>query len=228
MLSRVVTYGIAGLISILASTAIHAGDEAEKLYPVDEASRDATLMEFRRELLRAVEARDAAHLESVLSPRVVSSFGGRLGGAEFVRRWQPQSPDSEVWPVLQKILSLGGGFIRSERGVKFCAPYVFTSFPDRHDIFGFGAITAREALLKGEPRGSADTVAVLAYDIVKVNDWRSVAGSDDSARSWVKVTTLDGREGYVPASVIRSPTDYHACFTKARREWKITSLVSGD
>lgn len=225
-MSRVVSVGLAGLILIVTVAAV--GANAEKLFPVDEATRDATLVEFRRSLLEALEARNFALLRQALDPQIVSDLDGAAGTTAFERRWSPASPDSELWPTLRKILSMGGGFLRSEQGVQFCAPYVFTNFPEEYDIYGYGAITAKETALKQAPGMAAPSIGVLSYDIVKVNDWRSVFAPGDASQSWIKVSTLNGQEGYVPSTAIRSPTDYHACFTKTGRDWKITSLISGE
>ncbi len=219
---------IAALLILVVLGAGAFAKDASKLLPVDEADRDTTLVAFRDRLLQAVTKRDPDFLRGIVGEGIVNGLKASVGRAEFERRWQVASPDSEVWSALQTILSMGGGFVRSERGVKFCAPYVFTDFPDNLDIYGYGAITASDAVLKARPRRDGATIKALSYDIVKVNDWRSVPDAGGGAEAWIKVTTLDGKDGYVETRVVRSPTDYHACFTKMRNDWEMTSLISGD
>ena len=107
-----------------------------RLEPVDGAIKDLSFREFRGRLLLAVERHDAEALLETLAPDVLVSFGGEAGPDAFVRSWWPSSPDSGVWAVLGQVLSLGGNF--NSTG-EFCAPYVFSDFPDSLDAFEWQA-----------------------------------------------------------------------------------------
>ena len=72
-------------------------------------------------------------------------------------------------------------------------------------------------------------IASLSYDIVL-----NLSGSDSPERknradsAWVRIRLPDGREGFVSAQFIRSPTDYRAGFKKTGGKWLLTHLVAGD
>jgi len=204
-------------------------EKKQQLLPVDEAERDLSFVEFRQQLQTIIKNRDPEGFVKFVSQQVSGSDGER-GMGNFVKSWKPEAIDSELWPTMEGILNLGGGFVRSERGVTFCAPYVFTNFPDDLDIYGHGAIIADKVPLKSAPIHTAQNVAILSYDLLKVEDWRSVAEkSSNQIISWIKVSTMDGRKGYVDKKFVRSPTDYSACFLfTAKTGWKMTSLISGE
>ena len=157
----------------------------------------------------------------------VSISLSKHGMRDFVKKWQPESSDTELWAVMESILTMGGGFIRSERGVEFCAPYVFTHFPEELDIYGYGAVIKQNVPLKTDSAITSQTVSNLSYDLVKVEDWRSVADkTNGSATRWIKVRTLNGKTGFVDKQFVRSPTDYSACFLYTlNKGWKMISLI---
>ncbi len=197
-----------------------AWGEAGRFPVVDEAVRDETLLAFRERLMQAVAGRDAEFVVSVLD-RDVAVGPGRYGRRAFIETWQPQDVDSPLWQELAGILPLGGAFVRSESGVLFCAPYVFTHFPSTWDRYGMAAVV-RPAELLPEP-GQGTPLARLQQVVVEVQDWRSVAGG------WIEVNTLDGRRGFLPKSVLRSPTDTRLCLLKRRDDrWRIRVLSRDD
>jgi len=204
-------------------------EKQQRLLPVDEAERDLSFVEFRQQLKTTVKNRDPEGFVQFVSQQI-SGMPGKRGMRNFVKTWKPEANDSELWPIMESILNLGGGFVRSERGVTFCAPYVFTNFPDDLDIYGHGAIIADKVPLKAAPIHSAQNVTLLSYDILKVEDWRSVVEkSSNQMTNWIKVSTMDGRKGYVDKNMVRSPTDYSACFLfTAKTGWKMMSLLAGE
>ncbi len=183
----------------------------------DEAVRDETLLAFRERLMQAVAARDAEFVVASLDRRVAVG-GGRHGRRAFVERWQPEDMDSPLWLELAAILPLGGGFVRSESGVLFCAPYVFTHFPSELDRYATAAVVRPASLLPGP--GEGEPLARLDQVLVKVHDWRSVG------EGWVPVETFDGRSGYLRRDVLRSPTDARLCLLKRREAWRIRVLAT--
>jgi hypothetical protein len=101
-------------------------------------------------------SRDYRFLLSHLGPHILTSpfavlagTGGR-GIIRFKKEWHPENPESELWPQLLKILSLGGSFKRGEApyegmapaGREFVAPYVRSQWPVSQypDTEGYGAI----------------------------------------------------------------------------------------
>ena len=213
----------------LASLSVAAPAKPEsRLLPVDEAERDASLVEFREQLLMAIGQRSRSQLLRLTDPAVIADARGASGHAALQERWQLNNQDSEFWGLLEELLTQGGGFLRSEQGVQFCAPYVYTHFPDDHHVKRFGAIVRDHVVLKAEPDTQAKDLALLSYHIVEVGDWSPVAGNAGSdVPVWVAVRTADDVSGYVPATAIRNPLDFHVCFLRNRDRWKLASVLSG-
>jgi len=215
-------------LSLFISTTVLAENQ-HRLLPVDEANRDLSFVEFRQQLKTIIQNRDPEGFLKFVSPQVSGSKDKR-GISHFVKIWEPQANDSELWPTMENIVNMGGGFVRSERGVTFCAPYIFTNFPDDLDIYGHGVIIGDKVPLKSAPLKTSQNLASLSYDLLKVEDWRSVQEkSANQEIRWIKVSTMDGRKGYVDKKMVRSPTDYAACFLfTPKAGWKIVSLVSNE
>jgi hypothetical protein len=199
-----------------------------RLLPVDESDRDPTLIDYLERLQLAIKHREPERLVELVSNQVYNGIGKEEGVRKFAEYWKVDAIDSEIWDVLQPILDLGGGFVRSEKGVQYCAPYVFTEFPVNLDIFDYGAVIVDTTQLMSEPSSSSNLVATLSYHLVKIHDWRSVPDMNQTPDLfWIKVSTLDGQEGFVRRQDIRSPSEYSACFLQNRDgSWKMTSLFS--
>ena len=187
-----------------------------KLMPVDEASKDPSLVAFRDELLAAVRKRDADAVVALADPKIRTSFGGG-GGAAGLKRNLGQPG---VWEDFERLLTQGGAF----QGESFWAPYVYSSWPDAHDAFTSLAITSENVPLRESADANAPVVATLSYDIVqRAGD----VGRDPGA--WQNVKTSDGRTGWVESRFVRSPVGYRAGFLKNKEgKWRMNALVAGD
>lgn len=206
-----------------------------KLYPVDEALKDSSLVAFRQQLISAVDRKDHQFIRSILDPKIVVSFGGDAGIQDFFKFWKPERPESALWEELATILSMGGSFEVRDGEPAFWAPYVFstwdsleTQLKEADDVFTHSAIVAENVEMKANPDAGAAVVGLLNYDVVKVDDEKSVRESGKDQFVWVNVTTVDGRTGYVAGNDVRSPIDYRACFEKKGNRWLMTALVAGD
>ena len=187
-----------------------------KLMPVDEATKDPSLVAFREELLAAVRRRDADAVIALADPKIRTSFGGG-GGAQDLRKNLGQPG---VWEDLERLLTQGGSF----QGESFWAPYVYSSWPEAHDAFASLAITGENVPLRESADASAPAVATLSYDIVqRAGD----VGRDPGA--WQNVKTADDRTGWVESRFARSPVGYRAGFLKNNEgKWRMNALVAGD
>ncbi|MDH3326850.1 MAG: hypothetical protein OEM38_09065 [Gammaproteobacteria bacterium] len=204
-----------------------SADDSYQLLPVDEGVRDQEFVNFRSELLAVVLAREPEVFVTMMDQQILNGLHEPRGMKQFLKKWEPDSIDSELWATLEHILTMGGGFVRSEKGVEFCAPYVFSHFPDNLDIFAYGAVIGGDVALKAEPSASSATQKYLSYDLLTVLDWVSTQDESGSGESWLKVTTLKGDKGYVDRQLVRSPSDYSVCFLKTdNRGWKINSLLT--
>lgn len=184
-----------------------------KLAFVDEASRDASFAAYRDRLLAAVRTRDAQTVLALSDPNVRTSFGGGGGRADL-----EQALREEVWGELEQILSLGGTF----RDGMFWAPYVYSAWPESHDAFETLAAIADDVPLRRSADANAAAIATLSRDLV------TRASEPGDAGAWTKVTTADGKTGFVESRFVRSPVGYRAGFTRTADGWRMTALVAGD
>jgi hypothetical protein len=193
-----------------------AGVTGPKLTPVDEATKDPTLVAFRDELLAAVRKRDAGAVVALADPKIRTSFGGGGGTADLRKALARPG----MWEDLEQLLTMGGKFV----GTSFWAPYVYSAWPDREDAFESLAVIAENVPLRQLADANARAVATLSYDIVQR---AKPASGNESA--WQHVQTADGKTGFVESRSVRSPVGYRAGFLKnADGKWKMNALVAGD
>lgn len=187
-------------------------------FPIDEADADPGFLAFRTLLLEAVRARDSAFVLRVLDPDIKLSFGGEHGVADFRTIWRPDSAGSELWPLLEDLLTHGGRFFGDST---FYAPYTFNALPDSLDPFTH-AIAADSAVpVRASPQDTAGIVARLRYHIVRVDRYYEPG-------EWVPLPLASGDTGYVAARDLRSPVGYRAGFAKRGGRWYLVFLLAGD
>ena len=162
----------------------------------------------------------------MLDPKITNSFGGEGGIDEFREPWKLNEPGTLVWKPLEQVLVLGGSFIRSGH---FCAPYVFSRFPEGLDPFAHDVIVKNAAMVRAFPSADSSVVDVLSYHVVKTDRYQgSKQGPQRRVPGWVEVSTPSGKTGFVAEGDIRSPTDYRACFVKKSGTWLMDVFVTGD
>jgi hypothetical protein len=196
-----------------------------KLYPIDEGPRDPSFAEFRDQLVKSVQEHDAAFILSILDEEIVNTSDGKGGVHEFKDQWKLDQPGSKLWETLGTTLSMGGRFRVTEGNRKFCAPYVTTEWPTvvsqlpkGSDPLDYRVIIDKDVTMYSAPNVMSQIIAQLSYDVVNVPP-SQVAGS-----AWLKIKTLDGKEGYVADKYIRGATDHQACFEKRGRKWLMTEF----
>lgn len=181
-----------------------------KLPFIDEAANDPSFLAYREKLLTAVRARDKNALLALSDPHIRTTFGGDGDAAELER-----ALNEDLWRELEQILTLGGSF----REGMFWAPYVYSNWPESQDAFETFAIVADDVPLRTSPDPGSPAIATLSRDLV------TRAGDPGP---WQKVTTADGKTGFVEAKFARSPVDYRAGFAHDANGWSMNALVAGD
>jgi hypothetical protein len=180
--------------------------DGPKLAFVDDAAKDPSFAAFRDQLLTAVRARDTKTVFALSDPHIRTSFGGDAGH---------ESLTENHWKALEEILPMGGSF----REGMFWAPYVYSAWPEAHDAFESLAVIGDNVPLRESADANATAIATLSRDIVKR------AGEPGT---WQRVTTADGKTGFVESKLVRSPVDYRAGFLKTDAGWRMNALVAGD
>jgi hypothetical protein len=195
--------------------------------PIDEGAKDANWQAYKARLLAALEMKNRQALIAAIDPNVDNGPDVKAGLDEFRRRWDFDQDKSPMWEELRKAVSLGGAYVKRERGLRrFCTPYVAAKWPTTHDPFGFGAITARDVLVKSEPSADSRTLDTVTHVLVKVDDWEVADKAPGYAQKWAKIRLRD-LPGYVPEEQIRSPIEHMACFSAEGGPWRLTSFTAG-
>lgn len=214
-------------LCLCAAFAHPASAQEMKLPPVDEAANDSSWRNFRNRLLDALDKRDRKFVLGIVDKNIRNSFDGPRGIVEFKKLWDIDADDSALWRELASALFLGGAYRKREKGpAELCAPYVLPRWPADVDPHAYGAIIAKEALVKSAPAASSATLQTLAYDIVAVTDWDVADQAADNKQRWVKIKIKED-EGYVPEEQVRSPLEHAACFVKTANGWRMTALGAG-
>jgi hypothetical protein len=224
---------LAILLSFTAFNSIVPAQARERFVkPVDEAKKDPTFFAFREKLIAAVKKKDAKYLLSIVDEKIKNGFGGEDGINEFKSRWDFGGPDNDdFWREFLPVITNGGSFAKEikPKNSLFFAPYVFQFFPEDLDAFEYRVITGNNVNLRKEGNVNAPVVAVLSYNIVKVDEDNSIEGrGKDGVMDWYAVETLGGKRGFVKAEYVRSPVDYRAGFEKIKGKWKMTFFAAGD
>jgi hypothetical protein len=210
------------LVTLLSPAEISVA-QVRKLYPVDEAAKNPSFFVFRARLFKAIQQRDTAFLVSILSPKIISSFGGTGGIAEFKEMWKLSTPGSKVWSELGDCLALGGKF---DKDGSYTAPYIF-GFPEDMDPYEHAAVINENVNVRSQPRTDSPVLKTLSFDIVKVIKWDRVQTKGDR-RAWLTIQLDDGKQGFISDEFVRSPIDFRATFEKINGKWLMTSFVAGD
>ncbi|MBM3359545.1 MAG: hypothetical protein FJY54_17700 [Betaproteobacteria bacterium] len=215
------------LLFLLAALSAPAAAQERKFEPVDEGAKDASWVGFRNRLLTALDKRDRKFVLGVLDRNIRNSLDAPRGVAEFRKQWDFDANDGALWRELPAALFLGSAWLKSGKGPRqLCAPHLAAKWPDDLDPFDYGAITAKEVLVKSEPSTEAKTVATLSHSIVRVTDWEVADAVTQAKQIWVKVR-LKSAEGFVPEEQIRSPVEHRACFVKTEHGWRMVAFVVG-
>ncbi len=202
-----------------------------RLLPVNEAPADPELHAFYQRLQEVVRRRASEDLLGYLAPQVVVDFGGGSGPAAFRRHWglDTNPAGSPLWPLLDRILTLGGTFTRPDR-TAFAAPYIYTRFPSRRfDPFYHAVIAGSAVPLRSQPDPRAPVWGLASHTVVRLPSgvvlaWPPRAGE----ASLVPVVLPFGQTAYVPRDALWSPVGYRLGLEKRQGRWQITFLVSGD
>ncbi len=199
--------------------------------PVDEGNQDASFTQFREKTIAALKKKDKKYLLSITDRNIKLGFGGVDGIENFKKDWKINSPNSEVWNELLAIFTNGGTFFKEAKvkNSQFCAPYIFTSFPEDLDAFEYNSIFGENVNLREKPDLNSEVIAQLSYNVVKVDFEKSVKNAKNGETfEWYKIKTLGGKEGFVSAEFVRSPIGYRSCFEKQKGKWKMTAFLAGD
>jgi len=217
------------IVMVVVLTASGSPGQHAKVLPFDEAAKDKSFLAFRADFLQIVRNRDSAGLMKLIHEDTEISFGGSVGPKDFIEWWHPEDRKSKLWPELETILKMGGGF--SSEGA-FVAPYVSAAhWPDELDEFEYSTIVGRNVRCYSTPSQVKKPIRTLSFDIVRtsVNDSNFAEFKRLETLGWRQIEMLDGKVGYVRSKYVRSCIDQRIYFTKGSDgKWFISAFIAGD
>jgi hypothetical protein len=175
-------------------------------------------------LRNIVAKKDAPALLSLMRPTFRVGFDAGKGPAAFRSLWKPELESSELWPLLERLLALGG---TSYSPTLFCIPYVYTKFPVDLDPLSHVVVLREQVGVRRSPAESAAIISNLSYDIVRTAQSLAVPVRLER-EAWVAVITSAGETGFVPSQDVYSPAEHRVFFEKQKGAWRWLSLACAD
>ena len=192
---------------------------APRLYPVDDTARDPSFRGFVKKLRSAVAKRDTSALRKLVDEEVVVGPANEDKGWErFYGRWRPDDENSELWPALSDLLSLG--FIREHPSL-FLSPYLVWRFPHDLNRATHLVVTRDKTPLRATPSLRAPALASVSFEIV---EQLGPPEKGEGLGQWVLVRTAEGASGYLNARDVMSPMMPRAQFGTRRGGWALVAL----
>jgi len=200
--------------------ALLLSNQSGKLAPVNDAGKEPGFTRYVSKLKKALSSRDPKALRKLVDSEVIiGGFSAKdeRGWDQFALRWDVGNKESMVWDTLTDLVELG--FFREVPSI-YVTPYVAWKFPKELDERDYWVVLRDALPLRAQPSRDAAVVGLLAFDIVK----RKQVGQGNDAFDWVLVETLDGKQGYVQAAVLRSPLMARAQFALKNGQWYLSVL----
>jgi hypothetical protein len=215
---RILTFSLL-IISVLTF------GQNSKFPPKDESGKTPEISKFVLELKEIIKNKDSEKLLAIVHPEVKFDFDEGIGIEKFKMNWKPEDKNSSLWPILNKIVGLGGVFNKNqvETFYAFVFPYVnAVDLEDGDDYFKTLVITSKSVNIHEKPDLNSRSVGQLTYDIVTYY-------YEKSNDQWYYIQTADKKiSGYINSDFAYSPVDYRMFLTKEKGKWMISCIVAGD
>lgn len=209
----------------LLTISVLAFGQNNKFPPKDESGKTPELSKFVKELKEIIKNKDSEKLLTIVHPEIKFDFDEGIGVEKFKKTWKPEDKNSSLWPIVNKIVGLGGVFNknRTEAFYDFVFPYVNeVPLEDGDDYFTTLVITNRDVKVREKPDVNSRLMGQLTYDIVSYD-------FEKSKDKWYFIQTTDKKiSGYISSDLAYSPVDYRMFLTKEKGKWMISCIVAGD
>jgi hypothetical protein len=221
-------------IALLILSISTSFSQSKKFPPFTNYERDTSVIKFISDLKVVISQKDGKRLLSIVDSDVKISFGGSHGLNDFKEIWKPQNQNSEIWPLLNKLVTLGGVFMKNSGStVRFVLPYV--NEVEGGDHYKVLVVTGKNINVRERPNLNSKILGQLTYDVVDMDYSKSVLTKNVSlpeyadSKDWFFVETLDKKlRGFVYWEFLWSPIGYRMFLDKINGTWKITGLIAGD
>ena len=212
-----------------------------KYPPRDDSKRDSELNSFIHELKQIIRNKDEKKLISIIHPDIKFDFDDGIGIDKFKKTWMPEDQNSELWTVLDKIVGLGGVFVKNRNNpfYEFVFPYVNqVDLDNPDDFFNILVVTDKNVNVRERPDVKSKVLGQLTYDIVRYDYEKSYPLTEKSLieglsfygpKEWYYIETDDKKlSGFIYWDFVWSPIDYRMFLTKEKGTWMISCLIAGD
>lgn len=188
------------------------------LPPIDRCSKDASFVQFRRELRETINRRDFDGLVRIVANdfHYGRPFMG-VGRDRFLGSWAGKQPGDPSWSELSSILNLGCVM----RDGRAWSPSFDDQLNDQNK--GYESLTSTLALPGAVVRsGPSDRARIIAR-----SNWLVLTDLEESKPGWIGVQLTNGRKGFVKEAMMAA-TGVTVSFEKRDGRWVMTGWTSGD
>jgi hypothetical protein len=207
----------------VAATSYASPAEADLrvLRPEDESTRDKSLQALLGSIRSIVRRKDSKTLCALMAPDFKVEFDLGKGPEVFRRHWESETSTSAVWPVLDRLLALGGTFYSNSL---FAVPYVYTRFP--HDLDRLRYVVATgDVPVHAESSLASARVGILKHAIVPLTTPLTPPAML-CQQPFVAVQHPEFGLCYVAGTDVYSPVGHRAFFEKRQGRWRWLGLAA--
>ncbi len=203
------------------SYASSAETDLRVVRPDDETMRDKSLQALLGSMRSIVRRKDSKALCALMAHDFKVEFDVGKGPEVFRRHWESETSTSAVWPVLDRLLSLGGTFYSDSL---FAVPYVYTRFP--YDLDRLSHVVATgDVPVHAESNLASARVGMLKHAIVPLATPLTPPAML-CQQPFVAVQHPDLGLCYVAGTDVYSPVSHRAFFEKRQGKWRWLSLAA--
>ena len=208
--------------------------------PRDETYMDPSLNAFVVEMKKAIVDRNQRFFYSALDLDVEMGTSASDLLQDFKEEWETENDSSRFWPILDRMIQMGGVFLHDTADhtgrYQFVFPYVYDRPLDvEDDFYSIGVITGKKVNLRDQAKTSSPVRTQLSYDVV----WYLQPDENRITQSgvnpygdteWYLVETYDHQQqGWVNWRYVYSPMDYRMFLFKNKQGiWRISNILAGD
>ena len=212
------------LIASLGLTANAAlGDDLRQISEGHKASRDPELGKFMTSIKARIEKKDYRALEALMQPEFRVEFDSGKGPKAFHKYWQPESEQSPLWGVLNRLFALNGAYYSD---TLFVLPFVYKYFPIDLDPLAHAAVVSEQADLLASPAADSAKVGTVGRSIITLAKPVELP-IQVPFPSFLELNHPQVGKCFVAASDIYLPAAHRAFFEKRNGRWHWISLVAG-
>lgn len=194
--------------------------------PRDESGKDSSLASMVLNLKRIIYSKDFNALLTCIHPEIQIGFDGNNGKDAFKEEWSSIQNQSKLWPILKRLIDLGGVFIKEDPKNMFVFPYAYeVDLGEVEDAYNLFIVTGKNVNVREAPSLTAKVTGKLSYNVVT----RDFSIPDKENNEWLLINTLDKKiKGNVHRDFLYSPSDYRLFLKKEKNTWLVYMFLIGD